>query len=292
MNLTALADFVTVIRHGGFGKAARRTNRPKPTLSRRVRDLEEELGVRLLDRGGVAIRLTDEGILLYERAHRLLAEFDDLAEAVTAEAMAPRGHLRISAPVLFASTFLGKIAAEFTRVHPQVLLEVIAEDRPVDLVEEGYHAVIRANPSPTSDLVGRCFARDEMLVVAPTSTVQPSDPEQEVPAVAFNYQPEDSIWRYSVGKTAKKVKVRIGLQLSSMLMVRGAVLAGAGVAILPRSLAQNDLNSGKLSLWGIAEKPAAELWVLYQSRRFESSRLRAFVRCLEQSFPNGNIPVS
>lgn len=291
MNLEALADFVTVIRHGGFGKAARLTDRPKPTLSRRVRDLEEELGIRLIERGSSSIRLTDEGLLLYENAKRLLTELDDLIQSIGSESRDPKGHLRISAPVLFAAVYLGRIAAEFAKAHPRVTLEVIAEDHRVDLVDGGYDAAIRINPKPEGDLVGRCFARDELLLVAAPSVPRPiGDDTSEVRAIITGYEPDDAVWTYRDGAATRELAVRVNLRVSSMLMVRDAVLAGAGVARLPRSLAQPALTSGKLELWGIAERATTEIWVLHKSRRLESSRLRAFIRFLEKSFPNGQLP--
>src|SRR5690606_7925056 len=113
MDLSSLADFNLVALHGGFGKASRVTGRPKATLSRRVMDLEQSLGVRLIERGGRALRLTEEGRALYERTHGLLGEIIEAGTDVAAGIAEPRGELRVSAPVLFSHTMLGPIAAGF-----------------------------------------------------------------------------------------------------------------------------------------------------------------------------------
>ena len=98
MDLLALADFNLVARHGGFGRAARAAGRPKATLSRRVTELEAALNLRLFERGPRALKLTEEGRALFERAGQLLKELEETATAIASGGERPRGRLRISAP--------------------------------------------------------------------------------------------------------------------------------------------------------------------------------------------------
>ena len=160
MDLLALADFNLVARHEGFGRAARASGRPKATLSRRVSELEASLDLRLFERGGRALKLTEEGRALFERTSALLTDLEETASAIASRGQTPRGRLRISAPLLFSQTAMGKLAADFALKHPEVRLEVTTEDRPVDMVEEAYDLVIRVNPDPDESLVGRAFLRD------------------------------------------------------------------------------------------------------------------------------------
>ena len=113
MDLLALADFNLVARHGSFGEAARATERPKATLSRRVSELESSLGLRLFERGPRGLKLTQEGRALYERTGALLTELAESAAAIASGSEEPRGRLRISAPVLFGQRGLGRIAADY-----------------------------------------------------------------------------------------------------------------------------------------------------------------------------------
>src|SRR6185436_10779333 len=145
---------------------ARATGRPKATLSRRVSELESSLDLRLFERGARALKLTQEGRALYERTGMLLAELDETAAAIASGGDRPRGRLRISAPLLFSQTAMGKLAAIFALKYPEVRLEVTTEDRAVDMIEEGYDLVIRVNPDPDESLVGRIFLRDRLVVVA------------------------------------------------------------------------------------------------------------------------------
>jgi DNA-binding transcriptional LysR family regulator len=135
MDLLALADFNLVARHGGFGKASRAAGRPKATLSRRVAELEASLDLRLFERGARVLKLTEEGRALFERTGQLLTELDETAAAIASGGHTPRGRLRISAPLLFSQTAMGKVAAGFALKFPEVRLEVTTEDRSVDMIE-------------------------------------------------------------------------------------------------------------------------------------------------------------
>lgn len=182
MDLLALADFNLVARYGGVGKASRATGRPKATLSRRVAELEASLELRLFERGTRALKLTEEGRALFERTGRLLTELDETAATIASGGHSPRGRLRVSAPLLFSQTAMGKLAAGFSLKYPEVRLEVTTEDRPVDMVEEAYDLVIRVNPEPDESLVGRVFLHDRLVVVASPDLPRPGG-EMAVPAV-------------------------------------------------------------------------------------------------------------
>lgn len=286
MDLLALADFVLVTRCGGFGAASRKTGRPKATLSRRVIELEESLGVRLLERGGRTLRLTDEGLALFTRTEGLLGEIQEAGEAVSEGRERPRGRLRVSAPVLFSHIVMGRVAAEFSLLYPEVQLEVTAEDRLADLVEEGYDAAIRINPRPDSGLVGRRLLRDRQIAVAAPSQARPpaADP-RDFPAVVPTSAPAEPLWEIE-GWDAP-LAPRPVLRLSSLIMVRDAVRLGAGAAVLPESIVGADLADGRLISWGARIGPPAEIWVLHASRRLTSAKTRAFVDHLGAAFSDG-----
>ena len=287
MDLTALADFNAVALHGGFGPASRALDRPKATLSRRVAELEEDLGVRLIERGARRLRLTEEGVALHERTRGLMTEIQEAGEAVASRAPVPRGRLRVSAPVVFAHVVLCRIAARFALAYPQVELEVVAEDRVVDPVEDGYDLVIRINPPHDEQLVGRRILGDERFVVAPVGVPMPSLStgdaiERPVPAVVLTASSPDAIWNMRTGSgDVMALRPLPVLRLSSLLMVRDAVLEGAGVALLPRLLVEHDVSAGRLTRWGVEAGPPVEIWALYNSRRLLSAKVRAFMNMLQ-----------
>lgn len=286
MDLLALTDFNLVARHGGFGKAARATGRPKATLSRRVAELESSLGLRLLERGAGSLKLTEEGRALYERTWALLAEVDETAAAIASGGDKPQGRLRISAPLLFSQAAMGKLAAGFAVKYPDVRLEVTTEDRPVDMVDEGYDVVIRVNPDPDESLVGRIFLRDRLMVVAHPDLPRP-DEHSRVPAIARGAGDRMGTWNVTSPTGTSSIAVDTVLRLSSHFMVRDAVRLGVGAARLPLSLVTHDLASGALVAWGEIDGPAIALWALYPSRRLLSARVAAFLGYLREAFPEG-----
>ncbi|ODA67996.1 HTH-type transcriptional regulator DmlR [Methyloligella halotolerans] len=285
MDLLALADFNLVARHGGFGKAARAAHRPKATLSRRVAELEASLDIRLFERGGRTLKLTEEGRALFERTHTLLNELDEATSAIASGGQTPRGRLRISAPLLFSQTAMGRLAASFALKYPDVRIEVTTEDRPVDMIEEGYDLVIRVNPSPDESLVGRTFLRDRLVVVGHPDFARPAE-GKAVPAIVRSAN-DGSSWRVKGSDGDEDIAIEPVMTLSSLIMVRDGVRAGVGAARLPISLVSHDLAEGTLAHWGDAVAPEIALWTLYPSRRLLSARVAAFLDHLKQAFPKG-----
>jgi DNA-binding transcriptional LysR family regulator len=286
MDLLALADFNLVARHGGFGRAARAAGRPKATLSRRVAELEAALDLRLFERGARVLKLTEEGRALYERTGALLTELDETAASIASGGDRPRGRLRISAPLLFSQTAMGKLSAGFALAYPEVRLEVTTEDRAVDMVEEGYDLVIRVNPDPDESLVGRIFLRDRLVVVASPALTRPAD-GSDVPAVVRGAGDQVGIWHVKEATGRSGIAIDPVLRLSSLIMVRDAVRMGVGAARLPISLVSHDLSAGRLVRWGDADGPEIALWTLYPSRRLLSTRVSAFLDYLKEAFPMG-----
>lgn len=286
MDLLALADFTLVARHGGFGKAARAAGRPKATLSRRVAELEAALGLRLFERGARDLKLTEEGRALFERTGQLLTEIEETAMAVASGGQRPRGRLRISAPLLFSQAAMGKIAAGFTLAYPDVRLEIIVEDRPVDMIEEAYDLVIRVNPPADASLVGRIILKDRQVVVAAPGLASPG-PGETVPVVVRGAIGEPGVWKVVTARGSRDLSVVPMLAMSSNMMLRDAVRMGVGAARLPLSLVSGDIAAGRLAHWGDVAGADVAIWALYPSRRLLSARVSAFLAYLKDSFPNG-----
>jgi DNA-binding transcriptional LysR family regulator len=286
MDLLALADFDAVALHGGFSAASRATGRPKATLSRRVRELEDALGVRLIERGARPFRLTEEGTTLHGEAHAMLGRIAEVAEGLSTASGAPRGALRVSAPVLFAQRGLGRLAARFAMGYPEVHLEVVIDDRFVDPLKEGFGVVIRANPAPSTDLAGRCFLRDRLVVAAAPSVTPPAEGES-FPAILLGQGPL-SAWRLVENGRPRTVMPRDILRLSSMAMIHDAVREGVGAAMMPASLIRNDIATGALVHWGEVEGRSIEVWALYPPQRHVAGKVSAFVGMLVDHFDGGS----
>jgi DNA-binding transcriptional LysR family regulator len=289
MDLTAVADFNLVVRHGGFGAASRATATPKATLSRRVRELEERLGVRLIERGARPLRLTEEGAALHARTEEPFGVIAAALQDVKAGLERPSGRLRISAPLLFASVSLGPLAAAFLARYPDVLLDVTTDDGFVDLRDGAVDIVIRANPRPDDDLVGRCFLRNALVLVAPPGLPRPAADNDGFPAVMRTGMADGDSWSFVDARdgATRRYRPRAVLRLSSPLSIRDAAVAGAGAALVPLAIVADDVAAGRLVQWGASTQPPVEVWVLHASRRLASTKVRAFVDFICAYFADG-----
>jgi DNA-binding transcriptional LysR family regulator len=291
MDLNALEDFQLVAAHGGFGRASRASGRSKATLSRRVADLEEGLGIRLIERGTHSLELTEAGQLLLTRTEGPMHEVADAVAAARDGLATPRGRLRVAAPLLFSQVALGRLAAQFLAIYPEVEIEAVAEDRFVNLVDEHFDVAIRINPRKDSALVGRCFAKDRLVLAAAPSVQMPKgrrDKPFKVPAVVMPTYRDGDVWTVRNGQFT--IEPQPVLRLSSLLMVRDAIAAGAGAAMLPQSIIGSLLEKGELVTWGIAGDEV-ELWILHTSRRLQSPKVRAFVEFMCNQYPSGTFTI-
>ncbi|PHN21293.1 LysR family transcriptional regulator [Pseudomonas phytophila] len=284
MNLNALIDFMLVATHSGLGKASRASGVSKATLSRRIADLEEQLGVRLIERSARGLKLTEAGKALMSRTEAPLSEVTEAMTAASEGVSTPRGRLRVAAPILFSQLAMGRIGAEFCAAYPEVLIEVVAEDRMVDLVEEQYDVAIRINPGPDSSLVGRCFAKDRLIVVAAPEIPKPMPGAiRPVPGIVTStFQPTH--WSLDGGQLVLEPIPK--MSFSSLLMVRDAAIAGGGAALIPQSIAWSQLARGELVQWGTVSGVEPSLWVLHTSRRLAAPKVRAFVDFMCARYPD------
>jgi DNA-binding transcriptional LysR family regulator len=253
-------------------------------------DLEEQLGVRLIERSARGLKLTEAGERLVSRTEGPLSEVAEAMTAAREGVSTPRGRLRVAAPVLFSQLAMGRIGAEFCAAYPEVEIEVVAEDRMVDLVEEQFDVAIRINPSPDSNLVGRCFAKDRLVVVASPHIPKPMPGAvSAVPAIVTStFQPTQ--WRLDGGQLVLEPIPK--LRFSSLLMVRDAAVAGGGAALIPQSIAGSQLARGELVQWGTVSGAEPALWVLHTSRRLAPPKVRAFVDFICARYPDLSLVLS
>lgn len=287
MDINALRDFHLIAAAGGIGAASRASGKPKATLSRRLSELEEALGVRLIERGGHRLQITEAGERLLSRTVGAIRDIEEAVESAREDSLNPSGWLRIAAPLLFSQLALGRLLADFRRRYPLIHIEVMAENRMSDLVDEHFDIAIRINPSPNSALVGRRFARDQQVLVAIPSLTMPVGDAQNapaIPAIVMSSYLDGEVWRVQNGQ--RHFMPQPVMRLSSLLTVRDAVMAGGGAAMLPRSIVSREIENGDLVCWGEADT-VTELWVLHTSRRLQSPKVKAFVEFICERYPAG-----
>jgi DNA-binding transcriptional LysR family regulator len=288
MNLDNLSDFLLVATHEGFAKASRASGKSKASLSRKVMALEASLGVRLFERGARLVRLTEEGEQLLARTNGPMREISEATVVLRDGRIQPHGLLRLNVPTLFAQMMLGRLAAEFTRAYHDVKLAITLDDRQVDLVNEGFDLVIRVNPEVNSELVGRCFLKDQVLVVSTPELKKRflrsgQKSARSVPVITRTSSSNEFTWKIA-GVAAKEITIQTVLQLPQFTMIRDAALTGLGAARLPHLVVADDLAAGRLVSWGPATDQPSELWALHTSSRLPSAKVKAFISFLEAAF--------
>lgn len=292
LDLTALRAFRSVLREGSFSAAALALRVPKSTLSKRIADLESDLGVRLIERTTRQLRVTQEGEVLAARADRLLGEADDIRRALGEQHGTARGHLRLAVPQAIGNLLIGPIAASFRKLHPEVTLEIHFLDRTPDLLEEGFDGCIRLGPLEDSSQVARRLIYGQAVMVAAPDLLGLDQLRHPHDLINLPYLSLASPWSGGLilqnGTEELTLSLNAPLQLGSHLAVRDAVIAGAGVACLPRMVATPEFATGRL-VWVLPDwaTPKKAVSFVYPSAQSVTARLRAFIDHLAQSIVEG-----
>lgn len=288
-DLNEIVLFGRVAQAGSFSGAARALGLPKSTVSRKVAALEERLGARLIQRTTRKLRLTDAGRRFFERVQRIAVEVDEAEQAVTELQAAPRGLLRVTAPLGFH--MLGAVAAELLRRHRELQVELVNTDRVVDLVDEGFDVAVRAGALADSTLVARPLGVIKRVLVASPGYLQrrraprlPADLAAHE-CVVFGVGAAPGVWTLHAGDERVEVRVPARLTVNDFEIVGEAARAGLGIAWMPEYLVAGELRRGRLRRvlrdWCSTEVP---LHAVYPTARQLSPKVLAFVELARERF--------
>jgi len=239
MDLNHVAVFARVVELESFTGAAKQLGLPKSSVSRTVTRLENELGVRLLQRTTRKLHLTEAGQAYYERARVALTGLEEAASAATNLSAEPRGTVRVTAPADTGIMDLGELVGRFVRKYPLVHVEISLSSRFVDLVAEGFDLALRAGKMADSSLVARKIGNDTLGLFASPAYLRRRGRPKSVPDLAnhdcvlFRGTHGKSEWKLTGPRGEERVTVRGPLNADEMSFVQQAVSAGVGVALLP-----------------------------------------------------------
>ena len=294
-DLNDLYYYAQVVEHGGFAPAGRALGIPKSTLSRRVAQLEERLGTRLLLRSTRSFAVTEVGKRYYLHCRAMLTEAEAAEESAALAHAEPCGVVRLTCPVALLAARVGCMLGEFIRQYPRVELQVDETNRRVDVVGEGLDLALRVRPPPLedSDLVLRVLAERRQCLVASPALVQrmggaPTGPMDLAgwPSLDMGV-PQDSHRWVLQGPDAAHTEVRHQPRLvtQSMPALRDAALLDGGVVQLPDMFVRDDLRDGRLVrvLPGWAPRPQI-IHAVYASRRGQLPAVRALLDHLAARF--------
>lgn len=289
--LREMQSFVTVVDVGSFVGAADVLDTSKAAVSRHVADLEQRLGVRLLNRTTRKLSLTDDGQTFYQHCSEILAAVDQAEDELSSHSAQASGLLRVSAPVTFGIRHLATLWALFLSQHPKVTLDVSLSDRAVDLVEEGYDLAIRISRLPHPTLIARKLASTGMVLCASPQYLQkrgtPRRPQDlvEHDVISYTYWSSRDEWQFDGPEGAVSVKTTPRIHTNSGDTCRAAALQHQGIIFQPSFLVADDLHAGDLvEIMPAYKSIELGIYAVYTSRKQLPLKLRHLIDFLAESF--------
>ena len=251
-HLLNIRTFLRVAALENFSESARQLGIAKSVVTRRVRELEDALGTPLLVRTTRRVRLTESGALYRQHVAGLVEELDALEANLSDDQLRFRGLMRLSAPTAFGTRILRPLLADFFRQHPELTLELVLNDQPVNPAEEGYDIAITDRTAISGQFQEEPLFRFDLVCCAAPTYLKgrgaPEAPEdlRQHDCIQYLYNDSGHDWRFSRGDDGFRVLVHPRLSTNSGAVMRDAVLAGEGIAILPYFLIQEELASGAM----------------------------------------------
>ena len=280
----AIAVFIAVADQGSFAAAARRLGRSPASVTRAVADLEARLGVRLLTRTTRAVSTTEAGQRFLGGAKRVLADLDEIERAAAGQGTAPRGELRLTAPILFGRLHVLPIVTEFLDRFPEVQAALALVDRPVDLVEEGLDVAVRIGALGESSAVAtRVGALRRIVVASPDYLARRGTPQRPADltdhdVVAFSGIAGVEYWVFREAAGDVNVAIRPRLVVSTAEAAIDAARAGFGVTrVLSYQAAEDVARGSLLRVLPAYEGDEVPIHLVYPGGRHPPPKLRAFL---------------
>jgi DNA-binding transcriptional LysR family regulator len=290
--LTEMEAFVQVIDHGGFTKAARRMGLSKSAISKHVSALEGRLAVRLLNRTTRRVSPTELGLAYYDRARSVLAAASEADSMATAMQAAPKGALRVSAPVSFGVRHLAPAVAEFLCAYTEVEINMLLDDRYVELVAEGFDVAVRIGNLADSSLKARRLAATRGLICASPAYLAEMGVPRSIDELTahrllhYSQLSTGNFWRLNTASGEER-QIRVGgrLTVNNGEALMKAAEAGLGIAMVPSFMLGDAVAAGRL-VELLAGRPPDLLGVhaVYPEGRYVQPKLRAFVDFLAERF--------
>lgn len=279
--------FAMVVEHGGFSAAERATDIPKSKLSRRVHNLEERLGVRLIQRSSRHFAVTDIGINVYRHAQVMMTAAQAAHDLVDHLSIQPRGVIKMSLPVSIAQNEIAKILPEFLKTYPEIKVQLIVSNRRVDIINEGIDIALRVRSNLDDDptLVLRKFEKIEQHLFASQAYLnqygdlkQPEDLSEHRILSMVDEHLDQHIVVHDEDNHQKKIKVNPVVMGSDLMMLAQLARQNCGIALLPDTIAQDYIESGELVRvlpnW---KAPHGILHAVYPSRRGQLPAVRVLI---------------
>ena len=285
-SMDAIPVFVAVVEEGSFAAAARRIGVTKSAVSKRISQLETRLGVQLLHRSTRKLSLSEAGEQYFAHAIQSLAAAQDAEDAVAQLQGAPQGRLRINTPMSFGRLHIAPLVPDFLAAYPGVGVDMVMDDRVVDMVEGGFDLAIRVRTLEDSALIARKLAPCHNLLCAAPSYLKkhgtPKHPDdlQEHNCLQYAYASTIHTWRFEEKNNGGIVSLDVtgNYQVNNSEALRQALVAGVGIARLPTFIASADITAGRLvPLLPDYKLPSQIIYAVFPERRHLPAKVRVFI---------------
>jgi len=294
-DLNDLYYFAMVVEHGGFAAAERALGIPKSRLSRRISQLETDMGVRLLQRSTRRFAVTDVGMSVYRHAQTMLTEAQAAREVVDRLSAEPRGVVRVSVPVALAQQQLPKLLPKFLDQYPKVRLQLHIGNRRVDLINEGFDVALRVRARLDDDgsLVMRSFGQIQELLVASPKYLdragRPKDPSDLASHLTLSIHEDEAHQRWELhgpGGEVRRVDLQPRVAGFDFPLLQAMVKDGFGITMLPETVCAEAVRRGELEVvlpeWSL---PQGICHAVFASRRGLLPAVRVFIDFLAENLP-------
>jgi DNA-binding transcriptional LysR family regulator len=291
--IALLQTFVRIVEAGSLSAAAPLLGATQPTISRRLRALEESLGVQLLQRSTHGMRLTADGQRCYERARSLLAEWAAFEADIGSAGAEPEGLLRVAVPHAFGQDKFVAPLTEFLKAHPRITIDWLLVDEVADALSRGIDCAIQVGEPTDPAVVAVRLAEVRRIVVGAASLLAggavPQEPEalSSLPWLALRtYYRTDLVLSHAVTRESRRLSLRPRFSTDSLYALRSATLQGLGACAASAWLVAEDLARGDLVQLAPAWQPAAlPIWITYRHAQHYPSRLLQFVAAMRAAVP-------
>ena len=293
IDLNAMILFAKVVKAQSYTQAARELGIPKSTISRKISQIEEQLGVRLLQRNSRSLSLTDLGSLVYENCVNILQEMESVQATIENSRQDVSGALKIVVPISLNQDAIASVCAGFLKKYPRVELDIQFSDNNIDLIGQGYDIAIMFGPLTNSDLVARLlFERPMTLVASPEylsthgkpSTLQELESHQGILLGSHHSAP---IWPLGTGQQKSLISFKAKVCANSATTVKQMAKAGIGIAMMTQAQCLREIQQGELvPLLKECEIEPLKAYGLYSSRYQLAPKISVFLDYFSQHIDN------
>lgn len=292
--LGSLRAFVKVVELGSFSEAGRQLRLSRSAVSKYIADLEQDLGVQLLNRTTRHASPNENGQAYFERALGILADLDAADQAVAHLQSTPRGLLRVNAPMSFGTLQLGTAIADFMALNPELQIHLVLSDDQVDPVQGGFDVTLRIADLESSSLIARKIAPIDRVICAAPSYLQrrgrPADPAalREHAVLTYGFLLTGNQWKLTGADGDHWIQPSWLLCANNAEVLRDAAVKGRGIALLPTFIAGAALRAGKLeTILDEYKAPPLTLHAIYPPTRHLAVKVRLFIDFLVERFKGG-----